>query len=172
MTITHTTIATPLAELTLVGEDGVLSGVYFPGHWTRPDRGSFGECSPRGFEQAERQLGEYLAGHRRSFELPTYAAGGAFERRVWQCVARIPYGRTTTYGEIARELGDGRLAREVGAAVAGNPLSIVVPCHRVLGKDGGLTGYAGGLPRKRFLLELEGAPLAPQGAEEATLALF
>jgi methylated-DNA-[protein]-cysteine S-methyltransferase len=101
------------------------------------------------------------------------AAGDAFQRRVWDAVARIPYGQTTTYGEIARELGAPELAREVGAAVGRNPLSIVVPCHRVVGKDGKLTGYAGGLRRKRFLLELEGIPVAPEGAAgEPTLALF
>jgi methylated-DNA-[protein]-cysteine S-methyltransferase len=173
MHMTHTTIETPLGELTLVAEDGALSGVYYPGHWTRPDRATFGERSPSGFEEVERQLGEYLAGSRTRFGLPMRAAGDAFQRRVWDAVARIPYGQTTTYGEIARELGAPELAREVGAAVGRNPLSIVVPCHRVVGKDGKLTGYAGGLRRKRFLLELEGIPVAPEGAAgEPTLALF
>ena len=93
----------------------------------------------------------------REFELATTVAGEEFQRRVWELIDRIPYGETTTYGEMAPELGDPALAREVGAAVGRNPLSIVVPCHRVVGKDGKLTGYAGGLERKRFLLELEGA---------------
>jgi methylated-DNA-[protein]-cysteine S-methyltransferase len=171
MSITHTTIETRLAELTLVAETGSLCGVYYPGHWTRPDRAAFGERSPLGFEAAEQQLGEYLAGSRTAFDLPTRAAGTAFERRVWELVAQIPYGQTTTYGEIARELGDASLAREVGAAVGSNPLAVIVPCHRVVGKGGKLTGYAGGLGRKQLLLELEGSA-APAETAEATLALF
>lgn len=157
MNATHTTIESPIGELTLVAKDGVLSGVYFPGHWHMPAPEVFGARSERGFEQAREQLGEYLAGERTEFELTTTVAGEEFQRRVWELIDRIPYGQTTTYGEMAEELGDPRLAREVGAAVGRNPLSIVVPCHRVVGKDGKLTGYAGGLERKRFLLELEGA---------------
>jgi methylated-DNA-[protein]-cysteine S-methyltransferase len=157
MSTTHTTIDTPLGELTLVAESGSLSGVYFPGHWTRPDPAAFGERSDGGFEEVERQLAEYFAGDRTSFELSTAATGDTFERRVWAAIAEIPYGLTMTYGEIARELGDPALARDVGAAVGRNPLSVVVPCHRVVGKNGTLTGYAGGLRRKRFLLDLEAA---------------
>jgi methylated-DNA-[protein]-cysteine S-methyltransferase len=173
MRTTHTRIATPLAELTLVAEDGMLSGVYYPGHWTRPDPSTFGVWAPEGFERVERQLREYLVGTRRRFELTTRAAGDAFQQRVWHLVTSIPYGETTTYGEIARRLGAPSMAREVGAAVGRNPLSIVVPCHRVVGKGGKLTGYAGGLARKRFLLELEGVALPPEhAAAEGTLALF
>lgn len=154
---THTKIETTLGELTLVAENGTLSGVYFPGHWTRPDPAAFGERVECGFEEAERQLNEFLAGERAGFDLPTVADGSEFRRRVWERLERIPYGQTVTYGEIAAELGSPALARKVGGAVAHNPLSIVVPCHRVLGKGGRLTGYAGGLERKRFLLELENA---------------
>ncbi len=154
---THTKISTPLGELTLVAEHGTLSGVYFPGHWTRPDPASFGERADHGFEEAERQFNEYLAGERTSFDLPTVADGSEFRRRVWERLERIPYGSTVTYGELAAELGSPTLARKVGGAVAHNPLSIIVPCHRVLGKGGRLTGYAGGLERKRLLLELESA---------------
>ncbi|MGC1166003.1 MAG: methylated-DNA--[protein]-cysteine S-methyltransferase [Solirubrobacterales bacterium] len=158
MTRTHTGIDSPLGELTLVAVDGVLSGLYFPGHWYMPDPEVFGTRSAAGFERAEAELSEYFAGERDAFELATTAAGNEFQRRVWELIARIPYGRTTTYGEIARELGDEpTLARKVGGAVGHNPLSVIVPCHRVVGKDGKLTGYAGGLERKRFLLELEGA---------------
>ncbi len=161
MTTTHTTIDTPLGALTLVAERGALSGLYFPGHWTRPDPATFGTRSAQGsddgFEHIERQLAEYLAGERTSFDLPTSTSGDTFQRRVWDLIAQIPYGQTSTYGELARELGSPTLARRVGNAVAHNPLSVVVPCHRVLGKDGSLTGYAGGLQRKQFLLELEGA---------------
>jgi methylated-DNA-[protein]-cysteine S-methyltransferase len=160
MTTTHSIIETALGELTLVAEDGALSGVYFPGHWTRPDPAGFGARSEQGFEEVERQLTEYLAGERTRFELPTAAAGDAFQRRVWEILCRIPYGQTTTYGAIAHELGNVALARRVGGAVGHNPLSVIVPCHRVVGKSGSLTGYAGGLARKQFLLELEGA-IAP-----------
>jgi len=157
MTPTHTTFDTPIGELTLVATDGVLSGVYFPGHWTRPDPGTFGERVADGFDDAERQLGEYFAGERSTFTVSSVRVGDGFQRRVWDLLTEIPYGQTTTYGELARELGDAKLARAVGRAVGHNPLSVIVPCHRVLGKDGGLTGYAGGLERKRFLLELEAA---------------
>jgi methylated-DNA-[protein]-cysteine S-methyltransferase len=157
MTATHTTIDSPVGELTLVARDDVLSGIYFPGHWHMPTPEVFGARSERGFAPARQQLGEYFAGERVEFELARTVAGEEFQRRVWELIDRIPYGQTHTYGEMAGELGDPALAREVGAAVGRNPLSIVVPCHRVVGKDGKLTGYAGGLERKRFLLELEGA---------------
>jgi methylated-DNA-[protein]-cysteine S-methyltransferase len=156
MTRTHTTIDSPLGDLTLVAVDGVLSGLYFPGHWYMPAPEVFGTRSERGFERAEAELGEYLAGERTGFEVTTTASGNEFQRRVWEQIDRIPYGQTTTYGEIARELGDDpTLARKVGGAVGRNPLSVIVPCHRVVGSDGKLTGYAGGLERKRFLLDLE-----------------
>ena len=155
MTTTHAIIDSPIGDLTLVAADGTLSGVYFPGHWTRPDRAAFGERSNRGFEAVEEQLAEYFAGQRRTFALATSRAGERFQRTVWDLIEQIPYGTTTTYGDLARKLGDATLARAVGGAVGHNPLSVIVPCHRVVGKDGQLTGYAGGLERKRFLLELE-----------------
>jgi methylated-DNA-[protein]-cysteine S-methyltransferase len=158
MNRTHTAIDSPLGELTLVAADGVLSGLYFPGHWYMPAPDVFGARSERGFERAEGQLAEYFAGERTDFDLETAASGNEFQRRVWELIDRIPYGETTTYGEMAGELGaDPTLARKVGGAVGRNPLSVIVPCHRVVGKDGKLTGYAGGLERKRQLLELEGA---------------
>jgi len=157
MSATHTTIDSPIGELTLVASHGVLSGIYFPGHWHMPAPEVFGMRSERGFEQDQQQLAEYFAGERTEFELETTVAGDDFQRRVWDLIDRIPYGQTTTYGEMAQELGEPVTAREVGAAVGRNPLSIVVPCHRVVGKAGKLTGYAGGLERKRLLLELEGA---------------
>ena len=168
MTAAHMTIDSPLGELTLVSSDGVLSGLYFPGHWHMPDSDVFGARSERGFEQARRQLTEYFAGERTSFDMATASTGNEFQRRVWELIDRIPYGQTTTYGEMARELGDPTLARKVGGAVGRNPLSVIVPCHRVVGSDGKLTGYAGGLERKRFLLELE----APAGAAGDEPRLF
>ncbi len=169
MTATHTAIDSPIGELTLVASDGVLSGIYFPGHWHMPAPEVFGTRSEGGFEQAREQLSEYFTGERAEFDLETTIAGEEFQRRVWELIDRIPYGETTTYGEMAQELGDPALARKVGGAVGRNPLSIVTPCHRVVGKDGKLTGYAGGLERKRFLLELEGAG-AQVEAEQLSLA--
>ena len=158
MNRTHTSIDSPVGELTLVAADGVLAGLYFPGHWYMPTPDFFGTRSEHGFERAEAQLDEYFDGERTEFELETTASGSEFQHQVWELIDRIPYGETTTYGEMARELGsDPTLARKVGGAVGRNPLSIVTPCHRVVGKDGNLTGYAGGLERKRQLLELEGA---------------
>jgi methylated-DNA-[protein]-cysteine S-methyltransferase len=154
-TNTHTVIDSPVGELTLVADDGVLVGVYFRHHWYRPDPATFGPRDDRGFAEAARQLAEYFAGRRTRFDLPARADGDDFQRAVWQRIAGIPYGETTTYGDIARDLGDLSLARDVGAAVGRNPLSIVLGCHRVVGKGGALTGYAGGLRRKRFLLDLE-----------------
>ena len=151
----HTVIDSPVGPLTLVGHGGVLTGVYFAQHWYRPDPATFGQRDDTGFTEAARQLGEYFAGHRTVFDLPVDAAGDEFQHAVWRRIAAVPHGATTTYGDIARDLGDPSLARDVGAAVGRNPLSIVVACHRVVGKGGRLTGYAGGLRRKQFLLDLE-----------------
>lgn len=104
---------------------------------------------------AERQLSEYLSGERTTFELNLAPQGTAFQRRVWQLLLEIPFGETRTYGQLAKQLGDESLARAVGAANGANPIWIVVPCHRVIGANGSLTGYAGGLEVKRRLLELE-----------------
>jgi methylated-DNA-[protein]-cysteine S-methyltransferase len=164
MTQTHTIIDSPLGELTLVSHDGALTGIYYPRHWYLPDPATFGVRTGVGFEEVEEQLGEYFAGERTEFELPTTTTGDAFQERVWELIARIPYGETTTYGDLARELGDPTIARAVGGAVGRNPLSIVVPCHRVVGKDGKLTGYAGGLERKRLLLDLEAVAAVRAGS--------
>ena len=155
MPATHTTADSPVGELTLVAEDGKLTGVYFPHHWYRPDSATFGDRDDAGFGEAKRQLAEYFTGNRERFGLPLGPRGDAFQQRVWELISHIPYGRTVSYGDLAKELGDGILAKDVGAAVGRNPLCVIVPCHRVVGKDGSLTGYAGGLARKRFLLSLE-----------------
>lgn len=156
----HSVVPTVLGELTLVRDEEALLGVYFPHHWYRPGAAAFGSRRDEGFDEVADQLGEYLAGARREFDLPVRAEGDALQRRVWALVRRVPYGETTTYGALARELGGGSTPQEVGAAVGRNPLCIVLPCHRVIGADGTLTGYAGGLRRKRFLLELEQAQQA------------
>ena len=151
---THTTIQSSLGDLTVVARDGAVTGLYFPHHWYLPDRAAFGRCSDAGFDDVRRQLGEYLAGERREFDVPVDAAGSPFQEQVWQLISQIPYGTTVSYGELARELG-GVTAQEVGGAVGRNPVSILIPCHRVVGASGALTGYAGGLRRKRMLLDLE-----------------
>ncbi|WP_433164441.1 methylated-DNA--[protein]-cysteine S-methyltransferase [Kribbella sp. CA-247076] len=154
----HAIVSTRIGDLTLVASDNALAGVYFPHHWVKPAPETVGEqidAETAGgvLAEAARQLDEYLAGRRTSFDLPTVLRGDAFQRRVWSALDEIPYGATTTYGEIAARLGD--TAQAVGKAVGQNPLCIVVPCHRVVGKNGSLTGYAGGLKRKQFLLDLE-----------------
>jgi methylated-DNA-[protein]-cysteine S-methyltransferase len=154
-TATHATIRSTLGDLTAVARDGSLTGLYFPHHWHLPDRAGFGQYRDAGFDEVRRQLDEYLAGQRREFDVPVGAAGSAFQERVWRLISQIPYGTTVSYGELARELGGGNTAQEVGAAVGRNPVSILIPCHRVVGAGGALTGYAGGLRRKRILLDLE-----------------
>jgi methylated-DNA-[protein]-cysteine S-methyltransferase len=155
MTAIHAIVDSPIGELTLVADEGTLTGLYFRHHWYRPDAAALGSRSDEEFGEARTQLAEYFAGDRDHFDLPVDARGDEFQRRVWERVARIPYGQTATYGDLARELGEQVLAKDVGAAVGRNPLCVIVPCHRVVGKNGNLTGYAGGLARKRFLLDLE-----------------
>ena len=163
MSRTHAVMDSPLGELTLVGNDGALAGVYFAGQRNRPRPERLGRLAPPEFAGPVRQFGEYFAGRRTAFELDLDIRGDAFDRQVWALVAAIPYGQTRSYGELARELGDPGLAQQVGIANARNRLCIVVPCHRVVGADGKLTGYAGGLARKRALLELESMARVPAG---------
>lgn len=153
----HTVLTTTLGQLTVVREDAAVAGMYFPRHWPRPDRAAFGARSDEGLEEVARQLGEFLAGDRAAFELSLEVRGSEFDRRVWELVSGVPYGETTTYGELARSLRAGTEPRDVGAAVGRNPLCIIIPCHRVVGANGQLTGYAGGLGRKRALLKIEHA---------------
>jgi methylated-DNA-[protein]-cysteine S-methyltransferase len=163
--VVHTVLATSLRELTVVRDGGVVTGLYFPRHWPRPDRVAFGPRCDEGFDEVARQLGEFLNGDRTAFDLPTKVTGSEFDRRVWELIIGVGYGETTTYGDIARCMGAEADPRDVGAAVGRNPLCIIIPCHRVVGATGKLTGYAGGLSRKRTLLEIEHAgalsPLAP-----------
>lgn len=162
MPVAHTLIDSPLGDLTLVARDGALTGVYYPDHARRPDAATFGNRVSRGFEGVVEQLTEYFAGERTAFDLRLAPSGNAFQHKVWALLRSIPYGETRTYGQLAEALGNKALAREVGAANAGNPISVIVPCHRVVGADGRLVGYAGGLDRKRFLLDLEGAAIGGQ----------
>lgn len=158
---THTVIQSPVGELALVNTDGVLSGLYMTCRKGFPALSTAEQSSSQaGFEQAFVELNEYFNGEREVFIVATTASGDSFQQRVWDLLREIPYGTTRSYGDIARDLGDIGLARAVGAANARNPIFIIVPCHRVVGHDGSLTGYAGGLERKRYLLELEARTLS------------
>jgi methylated-DNA-[protein]-cysteine S-methyltransferase len=151
----HTVVPSALGDLTLVRDQAGLRGLYFPHHWYKPQLSEFGRRADDGFGTATRQLEEYLAGARREFALPLAPAGDEFQLAVWDLIAAVRYGDTVTYGGLAARLGGEATPQQVGAAVGRNPLSILIPCHRVIGRNGKLTGYAGGLARKRHLLELE-----------------
>jgi methylated-DNA-[protein]-cysteine S-methyltransferase len=151
----HTVIGSPLGALTAVAEDGGLSGLYFEGHKRGPGPEALGTRSDEFFEETRRQLDEYFAGERAEFSLPLAPRGSEFQQRVWMLLREIPFGETRSYGELAMELGGMPMARAVGAANGRNPLSIIVPCHRVVAANSDLTGFAGGVERKRFLLDLE-----------------
>lgn len=151
----HFLMDSPLGTLTLVNTDGVLSGLYMDAHQRGPRVETLGPRARSGFETAVEQLGEYFAGQRIRFTLPIAPAGTEFQRRVWDLLTAIPYGETRTYAQLAGAIGNRAAIRAVGAANARNPISVVVPCHRVVGSAGSLTGYAGGLARKQFLLDLE-----------------
>lgn len=158
MARTHATIDSPIGTLTLVADDGVLCGLYTDVPERGPSADERGERDDGGFGAVAEQLGEYFAGERTEFTVPLVLHGNAFQLRVWEALQRIPYGVTWSYTELAHEVEPGsgyEMARAVGGANGANPISIVVPCHRVIGADGSLVGYGGGLPRKRFLLDLE-----------------
>ena len=147
---------TPLGDLLLVSVDGALTCALFPPYELPPVPESADEPV---LAEARRQLLEHFAGERSRFDLPLAPRGTAFQQRVWEELRRIPYGTTATYGEIAARLGDPRCVRAVGLANGRNPIAVVVPCHRVIGSDGKLRGYAGGVERKQRLLALESASL-------------
>ncbi|MGI8418022.1 MAG: methylated-DNA--[protein]-cysteine S-methyltransferase [Nakamurella sp.] len=159
MTNRHSVIDTAIGEITVVADDAALIGLYFPHHWYPPAPDTIGPLvdavTDPLFSVVAEQLDEYLTGRRSSFDIPVRLVGDEFQQQVWALLDEIPYGSTTSYGEIAEQLGNKALAQRVGQAVGHNPVSTVVPCHRVVGSTGKLTGYAGGLDRKRFLLELE-----------------
>lgn len=152
---------TPIGPLLLAGDGEALKLVHFQSgpRPMRPPPAWIADPVP--FQATLRQLAEYFAGRRRAFELPLAADGTAFQRGVWRVLTTIPYGATISYAELARRVGNARASRAVGLANGANPLPIVVPCHRVIGSDGSLTGFGGGLDIKRRLLTLEGA-IAPQ----------
>jgi methylated-DNA-[protein]-cysteine S-methyltransferase len=157
----YTWIDSPLGRILLVSEGEQLTGLHFEHEKYFPRIGDDWLESPGApvLTLAARQVREYFAGERERFELPFAPAGTPFQQRVWRALLQIPCGATTTYGDIARRIGMPRSMRAVGAAIGRNPISIIVPCHRVVGRSGALTGYAGGLERKRALLERERAPV-------------
>lgn len=159
MNTRHIVIDTNLGPITLVARDATVVGLYFRHHIRRPSQASFGSEVAASADpllaEAAGQVRDYLSGRRREFDLPLAADGDEFQHAVWDIVSGIPRGATTTYGRIAEQLGNRSLAQRVGQAVGANPLCILIPCHRVVGADGTLTGYAGGLERKRALLGLE-----------------
>ncbi len=156
-TVYYTQLASPLGSLLLTSDGERLTGIHFPQHqgaaqaaWRR---------DAKRLAEACRQLRAYFAGELRDFDLPLAMAGSAFERRVWKALCQIPYGKTVSYGSIAARIKQPKACRAVGLANGRNPIPIVVPCHRVIGANGSLTGYGGGLDTKRWLLELEGVKL-------------
>ncbi|WNI21330.1 methylated-DNA--[protein]-cysteine S-methyltransferase [Streptomyces sp. ITFR-16] len=151
----HTVVDSPYGPLTLVATDGVLAGLYMSGQRHRPPEETFGEPDPRPFTEAVRQLDAYFAGELRQFDLPLRLDGTPFQRSVWDQLQQIPYGETRSYGELAENLGRPGASRAVGLANGKNPVGIIVPCHRVIGASGSLTGYGGGLDRKQRLLAFE-----------------
>jgi methylated-DNA-[protein]-cysteine S-methyltransferase len=153
-----TTFDSPLGEVLVAATEQGVCGVYFVGQKYFPADATTWEDAPGRpmLRQARRELLEYFAGRRKTFGVALDPRGTPFQRRVWQALLAIGYGTTTTYGAIGAGLGDAGAARAVGAAVGRNPISIIVPCHRVVGAGGALTGYAGGIDRKRALLSLEG----------------
>jgi methylated-DNA-[protein]-cysteine S-methyltransferase len=154
VTRTHTVTGSPIGPLTPVAEDGVLVALFMDPPGGLPDA-VLGERDDAGLPDVVRQLGEYFAGERTEFDLRLRPSGNDLQLAVWRLMAEIPYGETRSYGSLARQLGDPALAQAVGTACGRNPLPVVVPCHRVIGADGSLVGFGGGLPRKRFLLDLE-----------------
>lgn len=162
MTSFFSWVASPIGELLITGDGDVLTRLYMqsqkygcrpPADWRRDD-------AP--FKPAREQLAAYFAGELQSFDLPLAPAGSRFQKTVWQALLDIPYGQTESYGSLARRIGFANGARAVGLANGHNPISIIIPCHRVIGADGSLTGYGGGIERKHWLLTHEAKVVAPE----------
>ena len=145
-------IQTPIGALTLLGSDQALREIRFDDGLATPDDG---QCAVGALKQAAHQLAEYFDGKRSSFNLPLEPKGSSFQKQVWRELRNIPYGQTISYGDLARRIGKPSAARAVGSANARNPIPIIVPCHRVIGSNGSLVGFGGGLPTKSYLLGME-----------------
>jgi methylated-DNA-[protein]-cysteine S-methyltransferase len=164
ITTWYATLDSPIGHLLLVKSGEALSGLYMQVHARGPTQGAAWREDPTRFDREATQVREYFDGARTHFDLPLDLAGTPFQRRVWELLRLIPYAETVSYGALARALGLPGASRAVGTASARNPVSIVVPCHRVIGKNGELAGYAGGVERKRWLIEWE----ARQSVSRAT----
>ncbi|MEV7975644.1 methylated-DNA--[protein]-cysteine S-methyltransferase [Streptomyces sp. NPDC086519] len=151
----HTVTDSPYGPLTLVAEDGALCGLYMADQRHRPPEETFGDRDDELFAAAKEQLTAYFRGELKEFTLELRLNGTPFQRSVWEQLSLIPYGETRSYGELAEALGNPKASRAVGLANGRNPIGIIVPCHRVIGANGSLTGYGGGLPRKQRLLDFE-----------------
>jgi methylated-DNA-[protein]-cysteine S-methyltransferase len=168
----YSVIDSPLGELLLTAAEGRLSGLYFSGEaharinpdWLREDDAPI-------FAETTRQLEEFASGQRRFFDLPLARLGTPFQMRVWEKIAAIPFGKTISYSDLAQSLGSPEAVRAVGTATGKNPVSWIVPCHRVVGKSGALTGFAGGLDRKRALLDFESGRCSSLVLGEELLAI-
>ncbi len=162
---THVVVDSPIGLLTLVAEDDRLTGLYMDAQRYRPGDevvGPPGDPKAEPFASAADQLAAYFAGQLTEFDLPLAATGTQFQRTVWAALQQIPFGETWSYGQLASKIGNPAAVRAVGLANGRNPIAVVVPCHRVIGSDGSLTGYGGGLERKRFLLDLEARFVNPR----------
>jgi methylated-DNA-[protein]-cysteine S-methyltransferase len=168
----HTVAESPVGPLTLVAADGVLTGLYMDKqrHLPSPEIFGGGRADTDGLlAETARQLRDYFAGRRTEFGVPLGLTGTPFQQRVWAALLEIPYGETISYGELAQQIGQPTAARAVGLANGRNPIGIIVPCHRVVGADGSLTGYGGGLERKQYLLAFErDVKAAPSAAPSMT----
>ena len=151
----YSNMTSPIGELTLTSDGEALTGIYMHRQKHRPRQAEGGKRDEGALKTARAQLAAYFEGELQDFDLPLAAQGTEFQQRVWKALREIPYGVTISYGELARRIGQPQAARAVGLANGQNPIAIVVPCHRVIGADGSLTGYGGGLARKRWLLAHE-----------------
>lgn len=157
-TTVQTSYESPLGRVILAATDDGLAGLWFEGQRHQPDTSAWPMVPDHPvLQQAQAQLNDYFAGRRTAFDLPlAFSLGTGFQQAVWRALLKIPHGATRSYGALSADIGKPAAVRAVGGAVGRNPLSIIVPCHRVIGADGALTGYAGGLARKTALLQLEG----------------
>jgi methylated-DNA-[protein]-cysteine S-methyltransferase len=171
MQMLYTTFDSPIGELLLAGDGQSLHHLHMQEGKTRIDVRDGWEEAAEPFDAVREQLNDYFAGRRTRFDVPLTMTGSAFQRRVWSELRKIPYGESISYGELAQRIGIPSAARAVGTANGLNPVAVIVPCHRVIGADGSLTGFGGGLERKRFLLDLEAGALTLDNSL-ASLALL